>query len=141
MPKQQLEEIFLTETILTIHNDVQSAVDFINDVARQESSELGKSTAIMGIEKLKIKLPLALEVLQSEETEEIKPPVLNIEKIKSSLAARKGLLVKPKVAGKKGIYSKIRVSKPAAAEPAEIAEQPKQQMFGEIEIVFSPFER
>lgn len=59
-------DIFLTETILSIHHDVQSAIDYISEVAGRESTELGKGPAVMGIEKVRIKLPFIFETEQKE---------------------------------------------------------------------------
>jgi hypothetical protein len=136
-------DIFLTETILSIHNDVQSAVDYISEVASRESSELGMSTAVMGIEKLRIKLPFVFEVEQKDEKVEEKPSVFDVKTIMHNLARRKGFLIDKGAPGKRGLFSKIKVFQPKITEaPVEEGEeQAKQQMIGEIEIVFAPLGR
>jgi len=53
---------YLTEFILSIHHEVQSAVDFIASVAQKEGTELGRSEALMHIETLRIKLPFNMEL-------------------------------------------------------------------------------
>ena len=149
MPKKEkneaakTREIFLTETILSIHNDVQSAIDYIGEVASRESTELGTSTAIMGIEKLRIKLPFIFEVEQKDEKVEEKPPVLDVKTIMNNLSRRKGFLIDKGAPGKRGLYSKIKVLQPKITEAPvkEGEEQAKQQMIGEIEIVFAPLGR
>jgi hypothetical protein len=49
---------FLTEAILSIHNEVQSALDYISTVSANEGTELGKSTAFLSIENLRVKIPV-----------------------------------------------------------------------------------
>jgi hypothetical protein len=135
--------IYLTETILTIHHEVQSAVDYISEVASHESTELGMSSATMGIETLRIRFPFILEVEQETESVWTKPPVLDKAAILKNLAGRKGFLVDVGLPGKRGLYSKIRIAQPKFPEHGiEDSEGKKRQpLIGEIEIVFGPLSR
>jgi hypothetical protein len=138
-------DIFLTETILSIHNDVQSAIDYISEVASRESTELGMSSAIMGIEKLRIKLPFIFEMEQKDQKVEEKPPTLDVNTVRRNLAYRKGFLIDKGAPGKLGLYSKIKVLHTKVTEApdkkGEAEDIAKQQMVGEIEIVFAPLGR
>lgn len=133
----------MTETILSIHHDVQSAIDYISEVASRESTELGKSPAVMGIEKVRIKLPFIFETEQKEYKVEEKPAFFDIKTIVGNLARRKGFLIDKGAPGKRGLYTKVKVVHPKLAEipgPGE-EEPPKQQLVGEIEIIFAPLGR
>lgn len=54
------DDLFLTEMILFLHNEVQSAVDYIASVASRQGAELGKGSAVMGIENLREKAPFLI---------------------------------------------------------------------------------
>jgi len=58
---------FLTETILSIHNEIQSALDYISTKATEDGTEFGKSTAILSIQNLRIKLPIRASLDVEEE--------------------------------------------------------------------------
>ncbi|MDD5451260.1 MAG: hypothetical protein PHT49_05140 [Desulfovibrionales bacterium] len=136
-------DIFLTETILSIHHDVQSAIDYISEVSGRESTELGKSPAVMGIEKVRIRLPIIFETEQKEHKVDEKPAVFDIKTIVGNLARRKGFLIDKGAPGKRGLYTKVKLIHPKAAETAGAGEEgpPKQQLVGEIEIIFAPLGR
>lgn len=136
------KDIFLTETILSIHHDVQSAIDYISEVANREPTELGKSSAVMGIEKVRIRLPIIFETEQKEHKVDEKPAVFDIKTIVGNLARRKGFLIDKEVLGERGLYTKVKVIHPKAAETAGAGEEgSKQQLVGEIEIIFAPLGR
>jgi len=112
-------DIFLAETILSIHHDVQITIDYISEVASRESTELGKSPAVMGIEKVRIRLPVIFETEQKEHKVEEKPAVFDIKTIVSNLVRRKGFLIDKGAPGKRGLYTKVKVIHPKAVETAE----------------------
>ncbi len=76
---------YLTETILSIHNEVQSALDYISTKAAEEGTELGKSTAILSIQNLRIKIPMkiSLETRQDQLENSQKPLNINETEILS----------------------------------------------------------
>ena len=53
---------YLTELILSIQNEVQSALDYISETSSSVGTELGMSPAVMGIENLRVKLPFTVEL-------------------------------------------------------------------------------
>ncbi|MEW6326882.1 MAG: hypothetical protein AB1487_04725 [Thermodesulfobacteriota bacterium] len=135
-------DIFLTETILSIHHDVQSAIDYISEVAARESTELGKSPAVMGIEKVRIRVPFIYEIEQKEHKIEEKPAVFDIKTIVGNLARRKGFLIDKGAPGKRGLYTKVKMIHPKVAEvPVSEEKPPKERLVGEIEIIFAPLGR
>ncbi len=135
-------EIFLAETILSIHNEVQSAVDYISEVAAVQGTELGKGPALMGIEKIRLKLPFVFEVEQKTGSVRPVPEAPDIMKIRENLASRKGFLIDTGTPGKRGLFTKIRIQPAQKAAPVEReAEEGPGTLTGEIEIVFSPMGR
>jgi hypothetical protein len=137
------KDLYLTEMILAIHHEVQSAVDYISEVATQQSTELGQSTALMGIQNIRLKLPFSMELEQKQKAIKVFD-ALNIDQINKNLALRKGFMIDNGKTGKMGIYTKIKVfPNPAigAAISPENPDQPVNIQTGEIEIVFAPLNR
>lgn len=135
-------DLYLTEMILAIHNEVQSAVDYISEVATQQNTELGQSTALMGIQNIRLKLPFSMELEQKQKAIKAIDTHMNIDQINKNLALRKGLMIDNGKTGKMGIYTKIKVfPNPTigAVLSPENSDQPVQT--GEIEIVFAPLNR
>ena len=142
-------QTYLAEIILTIQNEVQSAVDFISEVATKEETELGKSSVVMTIESLRLKLPIRASVEQQEEEKETVAPTKTpgAPDLRRNLAARKGFVVDRSPIGKSKVYSKIAVSVgPQIGAEKKGAEtggekKPEEAQMGEIEIKFFPLKR
>ena len=136
-------DIYLTETIIGIHNDVQSAVDYISDVAAKKGTELGKSSVIMGIERIRLKLPINIMAeTKTKKVEEI-PEKLTIQEIQQNLIKRKGFLIDRGEPGKLGVYTKMRILTPPepATKETETGEEKIIWETGEIELTFVPIKR
>ncbi|MGD6934630.1 MAG: hypothetical protein ACQCN5_10530 [Candidatus Bathyarchaeia archaeon] len=143
---------FLTEAILSIHNEVQSALDYISTVSAEEGTELGKSTALLSIENLRVKVPLKFNI----ETEKTKPETtptrtLTPTDVRAALTKRTGLVVERDLTRNLNISSKVKVAfKPeeiptatttrTATTTTKTTETPKEE-WGEIEITFAPIKR
>jgi hypothetical protein len=134
---------YLTETILTIHNEIQSAIDYIKEMAPQAGTELGRSTAIMNIERVRIQLPIRLSVERRQGKVEELPG--SIAEIRRNLATRKGFLIEGGEPGKRGIFTKVLVNfRPQAVLEGTTRETPatgKKELEGEIELIFIPQRR
>jgi hypothetical protein len=149
--RNRSNETHLTETILTIHNEVQSALDYISSVAVREATELGKSSAVANIERLRIRVPLRLNL----EIEQKKLPVPSeitpsTEEIRKILPKRVGLVIERNDPTKQSLVSKVRVSfisgetapsKTAEPENIEVKETDEKYVWGEVEITFVPLKR
>lgn len=136
------ETAYLTELILALQNEVQSAVDYLHDVSAREGTELGKSSALMGIERLRIKVPFKVELKQERRKVESLPEYRLPPEIMQHLVKRKGFLMDKGEPGKMGLYSKVKVTlneQPAAAR--ETGAEGETPRFGEIEITFAPLRR
>ncbi len=137
-------DLYLTELILAIQNEVQSAVDYIADVAARSGTELGKSSAVMNIENLRVKLPFIIELEKKPAT--LRPLLesgTGIELLRKNLANRKGLLLedtgKP---GKMAIYTKVRILQAGGTAPSPSPQEGQAVIDkGEIEIIFAPVRR
>lgn len=127
---------YLTELILAIQNEIQSAVDYISEMAAAEGTELGKSTAVMSIENLRVKLPFNVELEQKKASARSDLQDLTRDELKKNLAARKGFMVDIGSKGKMATYSKLKILSldDNGDEDSSIAR-------GEIEIVFAPLRR
>ncbi|MGD6808889.1 MAG: hypothetical protein ACQCN3_04245 [Candidatus Bathyarchaeia archaeon] len=147
---------YLTEAILSIHNEVQSALDYISTVATQEGTELGKSTAILSIENLRVKVPLKFSI----ETEKTKPETTTPTRvpattattsaIRTDLTKRTGLVLERDVTKNLSIASKVKIAfKPEDIVTSTTTKTPttttttdtQKEAWGEIEITFSPIKR
>lgn len=142
-------ESYLTETILSIHNEIQSALDYISSVASKEVTELGQSSAIVNIERLRIKIPLKIS-LELGKKKLPAPPTepLSIVDIRKNLAKRTGFVLERDLPKKFSTYSKVKVNlRPAEtaatrAPAAGEAKEPTEEFgWGEIEITFVPLKR
>jgi len=138
------KKIGVTETILSIHNEVQSAIDYIDKVSSVKPTELGKSSAIMGIERIRIRMPINFELKQ--ETHKVEPVSerMDISTIIQNLKNRKGFMIEKGKPEGLGTYIKMNVIHPIeqkseSAKEGEKEEAPKS--VGEIEIVFIPMGR
>lgn len=135
--------IYLTETIIGIHNDVQSAVDYISEVAAKKGTELGKSSALMGIERIRLKLPINLIVdTKTKKVEEL-PEKMTLQDIQKNLISRKGFLIDRGEPGKMGVFTKMRIvtsPEPVTRETGTTEEAVKWET-GEIELTFVPLKR
>lgn len=140
---------YLTEAILAIHNEVQSALDYINTVATSEGTELGKSTALLSVQNLRVKLPIKVSLesgkkkLEAPLTKALTP--LEIQK---ALPKRVGFVIERDIPKNFSVYSKVRVAfnpQESAAiktpSTAETAEASAEAGWGEIEITFAPIKR
>lgn len=139
---------YLTEAILSIHNEVQSALDYISTVATAEGTELGKSTAILSIETLRVKIPIKISIeagkkkLAEPATRDLTP-----DEIRKALPQRTGFVIERDLPKNFSVYSKVRVAfkpedipvkAPVAGEAVEAA---TESGWGEIEITFAPIKR
>ncbi|MGE5554670.1 MAG: hypothetical protein ACM3UY_00185 [Methanocella sp.] len=141
---------YLTEAILAIHNEVQSALDYISTTASVQGTDLGKSTALLSIQNLRIKLPIRISLeagkkkLSPLPTEPLTP-----QQISQALPKRVGFVIERDLPKNFSIYSKVRVAfnpqEEVAAEKASTSEPTatltQEAGWGEIEITFSPIKR
>jgi len=141
MPEQST---YLTEAILVIQNELQTALDYIETVVSREASQLGAATSLLTVDNLRIRIPFVLQV--EEETRpipaEAAPPVVtklafskeDLVKLKSRLLTREGLLI-GKEQEQLGRFAKIRLTSmeyPQTGEP-----QPGAELAGNIELTFT----
>jgi adhesin HecA-like repeat protein len=145
---------YLTETILSIHNEVQSALDYISTKATEDGTEFGKSTAILSIQNLRIKIPVkvSLETSQNQlETNQNQSEisVASLSLKQATLLQRRGLVIEQDTTQMKALSSKIVVNlepnetlktNQTTAQNTPSAEAPREE-WGEIEITFSPIKR
>jgi hypothetical protein len=139
---------YLTEAILAIHNEVQSALDYISTVATTDGTELGKSTALLSIENLRVKVPIKISIETGKKKLEPLPKrALTPEEIRRALPKRTGFVIERDLPKNFSVYSKVRVAfnpQEAAATKAptsETAEPTAEAGWGEIEITFAPIKR
>ncbi len=95
--------IYLTETILTIQNEVQSAIDYNQTTNKINGTEMGQSDTFMTIGKVDLKLPVNLQMSSSD------PTNITEDQLISEINDRDGLLIKNNGDGT-GIYSKIKLT-------------------------------
>jgi ABC-type phosphate transport system ATPase subunit len=140
---------YLTETILSIHNEVQSALDYISSVAAVEGTDLGKSTALLSIENLRVKVPIKFSIetgqkkLAAPATKDLSP-----NEIRAALPKRVGFVIERDLPKNYSVFSKVRVALkpqdiPTAKTGAEAAGEAAEtsEAWGEIEITFAPIKR
>ncbi|PKP58669.1 MAG: hypothetical protein CVT88_06920 [Candidatus Altiarchaeales archaeon HGW-Altiarchaeales-1] len=140
-------KIGLTETILAIHNEVQSAIDYIDEISSVEPTELGKSSAIMSVERIRIRMPINFETEQK--THEVKPVLERMDHstIIQNIVKRKGFLIEKGRPGGFGTYTRINVMHPIeqkaelSKEGEKLEKEEVAKSVGEIEIVFIPMGR
>lgn len=139
---------YLTETILTIQHEVQTALDYIETVAVQEASQLGSALSLITIDNLRIRIPLVMEAEQQtgpitterpQIAAKLKLSLEELSLLKGQLQARQGLLLETQT-GNLGKFAKIKVSSPLqrVSGTASTAETPAavQSLTGEIELNF-----
>ena len=102
-------DFHLTELILSVHNEVQSAIDYISEVAQKEGTELGRSTAILGVQNLRIKLPFELAIEQTTRSFPATITADRLASIKSNLKQRKGFAVDIGQPDKLARFTKLKV--------------------------------
>lgn len=138
---------YLTEAILTIQHEVQLALDYIETVTSQETSQLGAALSLITVDNLRIRIPIVLEVEQ--ETHPLEPekePLIpgkrlsadELARFKSRLQLRQGLLLKEQKE-RLGSFAKIRVTSlpSVTATPSTGETTPSAQpLTGEIEMNF-----
>jgi hypothetical protein len=135
---------YLTETILSIRNEVQSAMDYIASVAAKEGTELGKSSAVMNIERIRLRIPVRMQA--EEKTRKVGITNETLQDFRKNLMDRKGFLTGTGEQGKRGLYTKMIVD---LISPAADKKTPENQnetkssewLEGEIELVFVPLQR
>jgi hypothetical protein len=142
---------YLTEAILSIHNEVQSALDYITSNASTDGTDLGKSTAFLSIQNLRVKLPIKISIEAGKKKLEPLPTTpLTAEQIRQALPKRVGFVIERDLPKNFSVYSKVRVAfnpqeagaitrAPATGETAET--QAAEEGWGEIEITFAPIKR
>ena len=138
---------YLTEAILSIHNEVQSALDYISTVATTEGTELGKSTALLSIENLRVKVPIKFSLETGKKKLEAPATrALTADEIRTALPKRTGFVIERDLPKNFSVYSKVRVAFKPEATPTktpaagEVTEAPSEA-WGEIEITFAPIKR
>ena len=143
---KKVYDFYLTELILSIHNEVQSAMDYISEVAAKEETELGKSSAAMGLQNVRVKMPFEVVIDQQTSTY---PGTIDDDRpksIKSNLASRKGFAIDIGDPKKRALFTKLKIQalpQPdvTAAEKAEIDDASPVKAMAEIELTFSPYKR
>ncbi len=140
---------YLTEAILAIHNEVQSALDYISTVATAEGTELGKSTALLSVQNLRVKLPIKISLESGKK--KIEAPLtraLTPKEIQQALPKRIGFVIERDSPKNFSFYSKVRVAfnpqevaATKATPAAETTETTSEAGWGEIEITFAPIKR
>lgn len=132
----------LTELIVALQNDVQSAIDYIDEWSSLEGSELGQSPVLMNVDNVRLRIPLEITIdhMEQEDTKkdssQIKPG--NISEAHEQLFSRRGLRIgdAQNVIGK-GIYAKIGVKEPDIYKESKASGE-RMLTAGELEISFTP---
>jgi hypothetical protein len=139
---------YLTEAILAIHNEVQSALDYISTVATTDGTELGKSTALLSIQNLRVKLPIKISLESGKKKLEAPSKALTVQEIQKALPKRVGFVIERDSPKNFSVYSKVRVAfnpqevaTSKTPTTAETAEASAESGWGEIEISFAPIKR
>ena len=133
------EALYLTELILCIQHEVQSAVDYI---AAQASvpTELGQSGAVMAVESLRVRLPFDTEVVKARAKVVAVTDSPPLSGLPTALAQRKGLMLDIDKPGGMATYLKLKVQ-PDAATSTPQPSSAGTTARAEIEITFSPIQR
>ena len=132
---------YLTETILTIQHELQTALDYIETVVSQEPSQVGAAPSLVTVDNLRVRIPFFLKVEQetrpipTEEPSRVTRLTLSKEdltQLKERLLSRTGLLVglEPNRLGR---FAKIRVVSPTPP-PGEVPSE--AELVGQIELTF-----
>ena len=101
---------YLTEAILSIHNEVQSALDYISDFSSTQGTELGKSTALLSIQNLRVKLPIKISIESGKKKLEPPKKAMTPQEIQQALPKRVGFVIERDLPKNFSIYSKVRVA-------------------------------
>jgi len=138
------QSTYLAEAILVIQNELQTALDYIETVVSQETSQLGAAPSLITVDNLRIRIPFSFQVEQethpipSEETPAVVTGLTlskeELARLKSRLLSREGMLI-GKEQGQLGRFAKIRLTSlayPLAAEAPTGAE-----LVGSIELTFA----
>jgi len=138
------QSTYLTETILVIQNELQTALDYIETVVSQEASQLGAAPSLITVDNLRIRIPFVFQVEQethpipSEEAPSVTTGLTfskeELARLKSRLLSREGMLI-GKEQGQLGRFAKIRLTSityPPAAEEPTVTE-----LVGNIELTFT----
>ena len=133
------ETLHLTELILCIQHEVQSAVDYIAAQAGQPT-ELGESSAAMVVETLRVRLPFDATLTRTRAKVAAPTPSPDLPALRQALARRKGLMLDIGKPGGMATYLKLGVKPDAAAATATTAGA-SDAARAEIEITFSPLQR
>lgn len=112
----------LTEFILTLHNEVQTAMDVLENQVRENAN----SEVFLSMGKSVIRVPVFMDVNEGIET------LQDVEVTLGNLEARPGFLVEDLQDGT-GVYTKIEVT------PAILGSDP--DLLGQIELTFVPTAR
>lgn len=134
----------LTEVIIAIQHEIQLALDYIETVVSQESSELGAASSLITVEKMRVCIPL---IFQTEEVVTDSIPSVERPYIPGTRLPPEDLkLLKSKLANRYGLYLgldegkrrfvKVRIKTPVNLEPApDDASAPAvEPIIGEIEL-------
>jgi hypothetical protein len=128
---------YLTETILTIHNEVQSALDRINTTGITKGTELGKNDVVLSVQNLRVKVPLKF-TLEINQVQASAPNSSALTTAQLLGLVRKGTVLRKQ----NGVQSLAKLSVKLASEEKQTDSTPEtQEMWGELEIMFSPIKR
>ena len=133
------ETLHLTELILCIQHEVQSAVDYIATQAGQPT-ELGESSAAMVIETLRVRLPFDATLTRTRAKVPAPAPLPDEAALGQALVRRKGLMLDIGKPGGMATFLKLgaRPDGPTApVTPTGAGDSAR----AEIEITFAPLQR
>ena len=135
------DALYLTELILCIQHEVQSAVDYI---AAQASvpTELGQSGAATVVASLRVRLPFDTEVIKTTAKVVVLTESPPLSRLPAALAQRKGSMLDIGKPGGMAPYLKLKVRpNNAAAASTPQASPTGTTARAEIEITFSLIQR
>ncbi|MFC2015289.1 hypothetical protein ACFLUP_04815 [Chloroflexota bacterium] len=145
MPEQPTN---LTEAILTIQHELQTALDYIETVVSQEPSQLGAAPSLITVDSLRIRIPVVLQVEQETHSipaEEAFPALTGLAlsreeltQLKARLLSRQGMLIK-REQGQLGRFAKIRLT--SLAYPSTDEGAVGTELVGNIELTFTRIPR
>jgi hypothetical protein len=161
--KQEAESgtSYLTDAILTIHNEIQSALDYIENQATEEGTDLGKSAAMLSIQNLRVKIPVKIDIETKEiavendadnenETDPLARYRRKIECLSTKLrretllAQRAGLVFGLTESDSNTFITrkiKVVLAPIDTQQETDSDKETPKDMWGEIEITFSPVKR
>jgi len=136
-------ETYLTETILIIHNEVQSALDRINTTGIAKGTELGKNDALLSIQNLRVKVPLKFNI----EINQKQTSASNSRALTTALPglARTGIVLSKQNQMQSVAKLSVKLASDATTASTNAtttgSNEETQEVWGEIEITFSPIKR